>query len=360
MQKYLKTLIHDNPTKTVKIAELETMLRLKHPGSYQEAGYAGFAAVLEQLCQEHIITPVISSGKNGRNPALYNSYRRVEEKLEQTVLEQLLTFHPDLSLDYYRARPAGYKADLPYLAALNSFLFSPDSAALSIPCSLNERSFQIFRDEKFLGSAVGRTFLQHVGLNLDKLACYQTFEPFFYAQYLRPKDDFANLLIIENKDTFFSLKKCLSEQRRSVAGIPFNFLVYGEGRKIVTSFAFYREVQGLQGQLPIEVGLQQPIIKAYYFGDLDPEGIDIYGQLQENFPEVEIKPFTYLYLQLLQHYPERPKAREKDQKLKSERLDRFLSFFLPPDVEEIKSLLAEKLYLPQEGLNYAYFAREVK
>ena len=136
---------------------------------------------------------------------------------------------------------------------------------------------------------------------------------------------------MENKDTFFSLKKCLSTRLRTIAGVPFNFLIYGEGRKIVTGFEFYREVQGLQGEAPI---------KAYYFGDLDPEGIDIWGQLQENFPEVQIEPFTYLYTELLRLYPDRPRAREKNQKLKPERLERFLSYFPPRAVAEIKSLLA--------------------
>ncbi len=304
-------------------------------------------------------------------PRAYNSYKRVDDKLEQPVLDQLIAYHRDIALDYYRSRPAALHADLPYLSDLNAFLVIRDhqvnevnevneanqnhqiTTSLTVPCSVNERSFQIFRDEKFLSSAAGRALLQRVGLNLAKLACFQTCEPFFYVQYLQPGDDFAHLLIVENKDTFFSLKKCLTATRRTLAGIPYNFLIYGEGRKIVTSFAFYREVQGLGGQTPLP-------IKVYYFGDLDPEGIDIFGQLQENFPELSIEPFTYLYSELLKLYPERPKQRDKNQKLKPERLDRFLSYFLPEVAAEIQNLLAAKRYLPQEGLNYAYFAGEVK
>lgn len=353
MHKHLRTLIQTSPTKTCKTAELETELRLKAPTLYQDLGYLGFADAVEQLCREQTIAPVKSSGINGRNPALYNSYKRVEDRLQQTVLDQLITYHQDLALDYYRNRPAALQTDLPYLSALNAFLFNLGSASLKVPCSVNERSFQIFRDEKFLSSAAGRAFLQHVGLNLEKLACFQTFEPFFYAQYLLPEDNFAHLLIVENKDTFFSLKKCLSNWLRTIAGIPCNFLIYGEGRKIVTSFAFYQEVQGLTGQT------QSPI-KAYYFGDLDPEGIDIFGQLQENFPEVQIEPFTHLYTELLKLYPDRPRQRDKHQKLKPERLDKFLSYFPPAVAADLQTLFAEKCYLPQEGLNYAYFAREVK
>ena len=348
MLKHLQTLIQSSPAKTVQTAELETQLRLEFPAPYQEGGYLGFAAAMEKLCLQQIISPVKASGKNGRNPGLYNSYRRVEHKLDQTALDELLTFHPDLSIDYYRTRPAGFMDDFPYLSALNKFLFS--GSDLTIPYSLNERSFQIFRDEKFLASTAGRAFLQHIGFDFSRLNCYQTFEPFFYSQYLRQEDNFANLLIVENKDTFFSLKKCFSEERRQIGGISFNFLLYGEGRKIVTSFGFYREVQGLHGKTP----------RAYYFGDLDPEGIDIFGQLQENFPEIKIEPFTYLYQALLERHPEWPKARHQNQKLKPERLGLFLSNFPPDQAAQIQSRLEDKLYLPQEGLNYAYFSREVK
>ncbi len=73
MYQHLKTLIQSHPTKTCKTAELETQLRLKSPALYQELGYPGFAAALAQLCSEQSIVPVKSSGKNGRNPSLYNN-----------------------------------------------------------------------------------------------------------------------------------------------------------------------------------------------------------------------------------------------------------------------------------------------
>lgn len=43
----------------------------------------------------------------------------------------------------------------------------------------NERSFQVFRDEKWLLSKHGKDFLQRIGFALDDLRCYLTFEPFF-------------------------------------------------------------------------------------------------------------------------------------------------------------------------------------
>ncbi|MHB1652942.1 MAG: Wadjet anti-phage system protein JetD domain-containing protein [Desulfitobacteriaceae bacterium] len=238
------------------------------------------------------------------------------------------------------------RAAYPYLLALDAFYKDPrQSETLTTSYALNERSFQIFRDEKFLASDEGRSFLQRIALTEEVLGTYRTTEPFFYVDYRYSIDFLANdleftlpanadmskertlnALVIENKDTFFSLKKCWNAGQPILGGIPFQIPIYGEGRKIVGSFPFIHEVPGTK----------TTSWRYYYFGDLDPEGLDIYGTLAAHFPNYEITPCTYVYEKLLDVYgSQAPYGRGKKQRLNPVHLAHFLSFFSDPLEEEL-------------------------
>ncbi|MCL0063142.1 DUF2220 domain-containing protein [Peptococcaceae bacterium] len=81
------------------------------------------------------------------------------------------------------------------------------------------------------------------------------------------------MLIVENKDTFFSLKALFQEGINRWNGKSFSMLIYGEGRKILygegrkilKSISFFEEIEEYKGLST----------SFYYFGDLDAEGISI-------------------------------------------------------------------------------------
>ena len=83
------------------------------------------------------------------------------------------TFSTMISVDYYLAHPDMYEKDRNWVLMLNQYMKKHTDALLT-PESLNERSFEIWHREKFLDREQGK-----------------------------------NILILENKDPFFSMRNYL-------------------------------------------------------------------------------------------------------------------------------------------------------
>ena len=86
---------------------------------------------------------------------------------------------------------------------------------------------------------------------------------------LNPQLHTEYILIIENKDTFYDIRRYIS-QTGSILGKEFDTVIYGAGKGIWSTFADYvnqaEEYFGADNRL-------------YYFGDLDYEGILIYEHI---------------------------------------------------------------------------------
>jgi len=370
----IEKLINYSKLKSLFSSKMEDQLEQLLGEDYsRRGGYDSFERILKQLCALGVLEPVKASGMNGRNPLLYNRYRKVAQGLEHEHRLNLINLHSLIRSQAYSKSPQAYTEDQRYLLALDAFLKDPHQReSLGEAISVNERSFQIFNDEKFLLSDRGRIFLQRIGRTLTDLSCYMTTEPFFYMDYrsmgstdnqtnqfpepLQTEkryntdgflDLFYSALIVENKDTFYSIKRAWQVGNRSIGGVPFDLLIYGEGRKIVGSFAFAQEIPDLVPET----------MRVYYFGDMDPEGIDIFGSLVAAFPLISIKPFTYCYQALIRLFGrDAPLRREKDQKLRAVHEEAFLAYFTPELSQEIQALIHSKKYIPQEGLSYTFFA----
>ena len=78
----------------------------------------------------------------------------------------------------------------------------------STPLSINERSLQIFGNEKFLASPDCKKILNQYGLSMGLFNVYSTPEPFIY--YTKHNDS-KNALIVENKDTWYTMRKILMD-----------------------------------------------------------------------------------------------------------------------------------------------------
>lgn len=212
---------------------------------------------------------------------------------------------------------------------------------ISSEMSINERSFQIFGDEKFLASDEGRTLLRKNGLSQGFLKVYPTPEPFiFYCV----ANDSKNVLIIENKDTWYTMRRILKEGG-NILGMDIGVLIYGEGRKIQSSLAYAKEAdvrEKFEGK------------NFYYFGDIDSSGLDILSKLKEKYPEFFIKPFEPGYRFL---FRQRGKKRAKTVKpilFPRERMIGLLPFFSTEENEEIFRLCNGNFIIPQEALNCEY------
>ena len=294
------------------------------------------------LIEKGRIKPVKASGMNGKSPALYLEYWLVEEVKDYTQLKEELLYRmvPEISIDYYMSHLAMYEQDRQWVLLLNDFLKEHKQKLLEAK-SLNERSFEIWNREKFLSKEQGKKILKRCGINLDVLNVYETTEPLAYYSHTRQTPQ--NILIVENKDTFYSMRKYLLEGNDTVLGMPAGTLIYGAGKGIFKSFQDF--------EFCVEPYMTAKENEIYYFGDLDYEGIGIY----ENFASVfcgerEIKPFVKGYETMIDkaegigQLPDTKTGQNKNIR------ELFFSYFSMEMVDKIKRILEEGQYIPQEIL----------
>lgn len=263
-------------------------LQRECPGTeYQEL----YTYIIEAMAKG-AIKPVRASGTNGKKPALYRAYWLAEDGRDDGKLVEELTFAlvPAISNDYYLRHLDQYEKERVWVLQLNEYLRDRRDA-LASPESANERSFEIWGQEKFLKKGGGMTVLKHCGISPDMLCYYDTTEPM--AGYTHSREVPQNLLILENKDTFYSMRRHLMEENDSILGVRIGTLIYGAGKGILRSFQDF--------SMCAEPYMQRPENHIYYLGDLDYEGIGIYENLAELFgQEHEILPFIPGYEAMLQ------------------------------------------------------------
>ena len=320
-----------------KKVTLEEIEKLYHENSYHE-----LYTRVNQLLIEEVITPIKSSGLNGKQPSLYKRYF-IKEKQEDysDYLEEIrYTLSPRLQLDYYVKHMDQYKKDRETIKCLDDYLkYAPHQEKM---LSMNERSFQIWGREKYLQKEGGLTLIKQLGLTLEDLNVYETTVPLAY--YIHHKKVPQTLLIIENKDTFFSMRRHLLEGNETICGIQIGTLVYGAGKQIIKSYAPFKM-------------LAEPYLreqnKVLYFGDLDYEGIGIYNDLKEgSVYGKEITLFKEGYQKMLVKAEQArlplPQTKEKQRKVD---IQSFTNFFEAEEANQINAILQEGLYIPQESLN---------
>ncbi len=288
------------------------------------------------------IEPIKNSGTNGKTPALYNRYRVIYKEIdnEKHVNELTFSLHPSLKIDYYIKNIDKYKQDRKYILQLNDYI-THKKDLLDEQISLNERSFEIWAREKHLQREGGSRILKNLGLSIEDLNVYKTTEPLSY--YSHHKNLPQNLVILENNDTFYSMRRHLINGNDTIFGLPIATLIYGKGKGIFKSFEDFT--------FCAEPYLVDESNQILYLGDLDYEGILIYERLAALFKDrIPIKPFNEAYIYMLK------KARKialPDTKEKQNRNigSLFLGNFSENYRNEILKILGDDKYIPQEILN---------
>lgn len=306
-------------------------------------GKAAFYNAVTKLVSEQFISPV------GDKPYTYNGlylkYRinREPEKKDLGLVTQVIeSIAPPATLDYYIKHPQNFLDDRVIIDTICSFIRQNNKNLVTV----NERAYQLFGDEKFFKGAGkdrsrGETVLKRLGLKYSDIGCIDTVEPFFSFQ----KKDFhsrvsRNIYIVENRDTFWSFKRNIMD---CLSILKTDMLVYGEGKKIISSFKFVDEY---------DVDPQTDVF--FYFGDLDAEGVNIYCELLDEYPQYRIIPFCEGYKAVLEIGLRRePLKTPKQQKVNNENLDRFIKAFDQSLAAKLKKLLEGGFYIPQEALSAA-------
>ncbi len=346
--------------KRISLQELATKYKIKE--------YLELHKKIICLLEEEKIKPVKVSGKNGKTPALYKEYWLIEEQEDFSNYKEELLFDyvPLISTEYYLSHLKQYVEDRIWVQLLNEYL-KINREKLQYPKSINERSFEIWHREKFLKEEQGKKILKRCGLSLEDFNLYETTEPLAY--YSHTKEVPQTMLILENKDTFYSMRKFLLDGNSEIFGIKIGTLIYGAGKGIYRSFEDFF--------LCLEPYMREENNTIYYLGDLDYEGILIYENLAKLFAEevgkeniqkfsnikekkmelLQIQPFVLGYAKMLEkaqkigisNMPEMKKA--QNHKIGTT----FFNYFSKEIAENFQTLLESNKYIPQEILSVEDF-----
>lgn len=305
--------------------------------------YARQCRRIRGLMESGKIKPVKASGTNGKSPALYREYWLAEEEKNYDDLREELRYQlvPLISVDYYLSHLGVYEQDRKWVLLLNTYL-KKRRILLEHQESINERSFEIWNREKFLSREQGKKILKRCGLELDFLNVYGTTEPLSYYSHTRAVPQ--NLVILENKDTFYSMRKHLLEGNDTILGERIGTLIYGAGKSIWKSFQDF--------DLCVEPYMKAEENQIYYFGDLDYEGIGIYESLAElTCDSREIRPFVPAYETMMKKAESAGQLPETKELQNRNIKELFFSYFSEEQVTEMLRILENGTYIPQEILN---------
>ncbi|MCI8635217.1 MAG: hypothetical protein HFJ05_06420 [Eubacterium sp.] len=324
----------------MKRISIDDLIRESKASDYSEQ-YCYIRNKIE-ACQ---IKPVKNSPLNGKTPALHTRYWLIEPEPDYTAQVEELQYKlsPSIRTDYYLNHLDVYQKERKWVWLLSQY-FKNQQQKNPEPVSLNERSFQIWGREKFLQREQGKKILAHCGVSWEQLFVYTTTEPLAYYSAVRQSPQ--TVLILENKDTFYSMRKYLLRGAKKMFGEEIGTVIYGAGKGILRSFSDFR--------FCVEPHINDPGNRILYFGDLDYEGIGIYERLYELFcAEHEIVPFVGAYEAMLQKagtygtdfLPEMSKKQNQNI------FGQFYQYFSGEMKAKMKEILKAGKYIPQEILN---------
>lgn len=311
-----------------------------------EGNYENFYKIINHLIENEIIRPVKSSGPNGLKPTLHKRYQvsKVENNCDYHT-DEIKRLHPVFNIEGYLENASKYEEDREVILIIDRFIRT-NSFLLNDPASINERSFQIFNKEKEirLGSACKSVF--SFNKKLEKyLNMYHTPEPFFeHSIGVEDTENQINVLIVENKDTWYTLRKLMNKDYNSIYGIRLNSLIFGEGKKIT------RKRDSLT-EFAMTYYNQAAMINFYYFGDLDMEGIEIFENVIRVNPDLNIILFKQAYLDMIDESKKYETPDCSDHQMPSKGVA-FFPYFTEEQVLRIKHILDKGKFIPQEILSY--------
>ena len=308
---------------------------------------------VKEIAELGFVFPVKKSGTNGNRQ--YPLYLRYHICLEKTVSEDVLAgiraLHPRLlQTGYLEANPEKYEAHAQELQQLSRYLFSDWDRE---PISRKERSFAIFRREKVLDGGEMKSLLKNLGFSQEELCFYDTPEDCFH-DYIRRRGDKVTLLICENKDVWFDLRKLMAEDGlTSLFGCKLDGVVYGGGNRISEKTG---AVQAYVRYMRI------PEVRFLYWGDIDRYGFEIYRRTTEANPDLEMELFVPAYRRMLIE-AERLGLPGMEMSPAGNIAYKDVSGLFPDSLENnvkhlLQRLLQENRLIPQEILSAAILRRE--
>lgn len=246
---------------------------------------------ISELVDASIMEPVKNSGQNGnRKYPLFKKYRiLIKEESDGEAEKQIRQLHPALQRSgYLSMHVQEYMKHREVVDCLNAFLFLKKAGE---PVSRKERSYEIFGREKMLDDSDVKSLLHRLEISDSDLEFYDTPEYCFH-DYIPERKKDLTLLICENKDIWFNIRRCMFEDHfKSLFGVAIDGVVYGNGNKVSHKQGALVEYVRFMGN---------PDVNFLYWGDIDREGFDIFRRTREVNESLNIDLFIPGYRKMIE------------------------------------------------------------
>ena len=318
-------------TKTMNLSEVYEKLKLPYTPQSDKI----INNILTNLEEKGYIQPLKTTNKDFQGSFVKYKILKLKEENEEKIKEEILKLDKKIKIDYFLKHPKEYIKHKKIIIPINEFIKQTNGGKIET-ITVNERSYQIYKNEKCLKE--NEEILKKLGLTYKDLYAYDTYEPFFYyinTEYKIRKLKNKTILIIENKDTFWTIVKAI--QKLKIKNIY--MIIYGEGKKILKSFSFIEE---------FKIDSKDNI---YYFGDIDFEGINIYVSLKEKYNKYNISAYTKGYETILD-IEKTPEKVRKNQNINQDKIEKFINEFDKKYKDKLIEIFNNKKYIPQEVFNY--------
>ena len=289
---------------------------------------------------ERLLAPIKSSTTNGNHAyPIYLKYR-ITIKADRDADSMISLLNPKLIENgYLRSKPELYQKYKAPIDKLSRYLFLRHPV---VSVAKKERSYEIFGDEKQLDDRTFINLLSRCGLDADSLGYYETPE-FCFNDYIPTRKPELTLLICENKDIWFNIRRRMYEnQACSILDARIDGVVYGCGNRI-------SEVGALSGYTRF-LGAER--VRYLYWGDIDCAGFDIYASLIRHNPGLDIMLFWSAYEIMLELANGRALPDSTDNRDHTSDYPALLEACPDKVKAQLCRLLAENKHIPQEIVSY--------
>ena len=354
MEKKIKNFLKEYKEKNKKrfdLNTLETYLINNYRGDSSYLANGGYLQLYKEIMtlkENKYIKEIDASSYNGLNPALKTRWEIIfEEDICKWDKSKMLQLSDYVDFTYYVNNPS-YQTDSEwkYIENIYNFLKSRDKREWA---SIEERSLELFYDEKFLTNRketikgkygiLKRLKVSHEDLKMKKYG-----EMFIY--WNNGVKDIKNIIILENHSTFFTYKR-IAENYGDILGFIPDALIYGEGKKIENSFSFVEEIADISN------------VEVLYFGDIDSEGFGIYSRLKERYPHVNIRLQHDAYKHLIhlcnRYYP--LDGQQKNPAYLDCFLEEMKEYLDKDNLKKLQYIWDKNFRIPQELINYEYLLK---
>ncbi len=307
--------------------------------------------LIQEAVYNGLLKPLKNASTNGnRRYPIHMKYHIVREISDvAAILPEIRKLHPIMQESgYLQNHPDKFQQYFEVIVSISHWLFRNSEKPVAI--SRKERSFEIFGDEKKLDDSGVKKLLNKLRIDTDKLCFYDTPANCFH-DYIPKRSERMCLLICENKDIWFNLRKMLYEYERSeLWGTALDGVLYGEGNRICEGGTLTEYTQFL--------GVSY--VRYLYWGDIDREGLNIAARLFRNNPQLEIQPFRVAYLQMMNRAEMYKPVYSNDKRERMEDYTPFLSAFEADEQAMLNNAMEQNLHIPQEIISFAVLLNEMR